>query len=516
MSQGQWYFSKQHLGVTVNSSAFRHTLSGSGFDSSESLAREAIQNSVDAAPKGKKPLVRFHIKTLTGADKAAFVDALAVNDTEWTLRKKCEFYEKAGLGDLISPKTPLRLLYIDDFNTDGLYGDPYSHDRHVHSHLRRLLLELGNDSKAHGSSVSGGSFGFGGKSVFLNSGRHSIVVAFSVFDPKRDGNRGASAQLMGVGYMGDHEVGHESYTAYPEFSKRSDSPVGRSPWIDEEAVALAQELGFVARQHSETGASILIPGTTVTIDAIRKAIELWWWPRLVSNQLDIELFEDGVAQEDARPRRRLELKPYIECFQAIEGGASKRIEVMDIPNGAESIGRLALRLREDAPPDEDDEEEPEDWSAINGVALIRSPRMVVEYHRGAKRGAIPPICQGVFVASQSEKVDNALKLSENAAHNVWDSKSERLDSVEGGAILVQELLKAIRKKARDYVKKAEPPAPPQNFRMPLLENFLAEALRSGRKGPVVTKAEPMPVSMKNIDARTELRGGQLYLVGAPR
>lgn len=510
VSEGQWFFPRHQPGVTVNSSAFRHTLAASGFDSSESLAREAIQNSVDAVLDGRKPRVRFHLKTLTSSEKQDFISALGLKSSEWNQRKRLDFYKKVGLSQLIDPQAPLTLLYVDDFQTEGLYGDP--HSRKSKSNLRRLLLELGNDAKASNAGASGGSFGFGGKSVFLTSGKYSIVVAYSVFDPKCD-DRKAHAQLMGVGYMGDHELGDKAFTAYPEFAKHTDSEIGRAPWLNDEARALAAKLGFEERGPDQTGTSILIPGATVTIDSIRKAIEKWWWPRLVAKELDIELFENGVELPMPRPSLRPELKPYIECFHAIDTGASKRIDVSDVREGATTIGRLALRLREDAPPDDDQEEETEGWGAINGIALVRSPRMVVEYHQGVQRRSIPTICQGVFVANSV--IDNTLRLSENAAHSVWDSKSERLRGEVGAAELVQELLKAIRKKAREFTKRAQPPVPPSNFRVPLLENLLAEALRSGKKGPVTQPAEPVPVRMKNVEPRKELRDRQLFFVGAP-
>lgn len=509
MIRGQWYFPKDHPGVTVNSSAFRNTLTASGFDISEVLAREAIQNSVDAALKGRKPRVCFRLETFEGEKKKNFVAALGLRNDEWERRKNFQFYKKAELRELVSPREPITLLYIDDFETCGLYGDPYS--KNSESHLKRLLFELGNDSKAASSGASGGSFGFGGKSVFLVSGRHPIVIAYSVFDPKMD-DRGAYAQLNGVGYLENHDLDGESFTAYPEFSKHTETKVGRSPWIDEEAEILATQLGFVRRSRRDTGTSILIPGATVTIDAIRRAIELWWWPRIVSNELDIELYEDGIEQPPPRPRSRPELKAYIECFLAIEGGASRRVDVSEVRWGSRTIGRLALRLRDDSPSDDDDDES-EDEGARNGIALIRSPRMVVDYHQGVHRRVVPTSCQGVFVADPV--IDNTLRLSENAAHSVWDSKSERLHSIEDGASLVQELLKAIRKRAREYAKHAQPPVLASNLRVPLLENFLAEALRSGRKGSIVPPAEPVPVRMKNVEPRREFRGRDLFLIGSP-
>ncbi len=55
--------------------AYANTLKSPGMQPEHVLAREAIQNSVDAAVEGEKVRVSFRHVRLTGAEKAAFVDA---------------------------------------------------------------------------------------------------------------------------------------------------------------------------------------------------------------------------------------------------------------------------------------------------------------------------------------------------------------------------------------------------------------------------------------------------------
>jgi hypothetical protein len=378
--------------------------------------------------------------------------------------------------------------------------------------MSRLLFELGNDSKAADEKMSGGSFGFGGKSVFLNAGRHSIVLAYSVFDSKFDHDRGAFAQLMGAGYFERHEVAGRHFDGFAEFVKLTSEGIHREPWTNEEAQALALGLGFTPRTVQDTGTSVLLLGASTSLDHIRTAVEKWWWPRIVSNELDVKLFDGSGEVEPPKPKSRAFLRPFISCFQAIGSGDSEEVKTAEIRLADRSMGSLSLRLNTTAG---DGEEEDEEYSAtLRGVALVRSPRMVVEYHLGWATGRIPEACQGVFLADDG--IDNLLRFSENAPHTVWDPRTPRLlREYPLDAPLVAALLKDIRKRARAFAAQATPPAPSTGFRVPILEDFLAEALRTGRKGGANSDNRVLPVHIRNVEPTKTLERDGVYLTGAP-
>lgn len=138
--------------------AFANTLKSPGMLPEHVLAREAIQNSVDAGT-GAKVEVRFRASVVKGAKKTAFVQAadlgrIAERSNELMLSgANC-------LSTLNKPQKELCLLYVEDYNAVGLSGDPHDKD----SNFYRLLLSLGDRSKSRTAQGStGGSYALAGE-----------------------------------------------------------------------------------------------------------------------------------------------------------------------------------------------------------------------------------------------------------------------------------------------------------------------------------------------------------------
>ncbi len=118
--------------------AFANTLKSPGMHHEHVLAREAIQNSVDAGRVGAKVEVRFRASTISGAKKTSFVEAAKLED----IAARTNELKLAGLTclpTLDKPRALLRLLYVDDYNAEGLSGNPHN----MGSNFYRLLLSLG-------------------------------------------------------------------------------------------------------------------------------------------------------------------------------------------------------------------------------------------------------------------------------------------------------------------------------------------------------------------------------------
>lgn len=181
--------------------AFVNTLQATGMSPNAVLAREAIQNSSDAATNPGKEKVRvvFRRVQFIESQKTKFVQRAGLSSC---IAKRAECLElQTGhcLTSLNDPDVPLSLLYIEDYLTHGLYGDPHDDS----SHFFRLLLSLGDGSKSRGGKESGGSYGFG-KSVYSANSRIHTIFAYSVFDKKYVKN-GVHARLMGCSYFNSHK-----------------------------------------------------------------------------------------------------------------------------------------------------------------------------------------------------------------------------------------------------------------------------------------------------------------------
>src|SRR5437868_589875 len=119
MSAVAWVFERSLRMGGAAGEAFRNVLSASGMHPADVLAREAIQNSVDAKAKGEdKVSIRFVAKALTDEDKLAFADAAGLSDIA-PRYKELKFKEPNCMQTLSDASMPLPLLFIEDFQTTG-------------------------------------------------------------------------------------------------------------------------------------------------------------------------------------------------------------------------------------------------------------------------------------------------------------------------------------------------------------------------------------------------------------
>lgn len=311
MTSIKWVFEQSPDMGGVSGEGFTNPLLGSGMEPAADLAREVIQNSTDAQVAGEKVRVEMRRVTLAGKEKQAFVKAMGLDPALTSRRNYFNLPRGSCLETLGDAGAPLHLVYIEDYGTCGLHGSPKSRK----SHFNRLLLSLGDGSKSTEAEGSGGSYGFGKSACSSNSRIHTIV-AYTVFDPAKSGVAAKNhARLMGCGYFRGHDHKEVEYTGRAWYGATTEA--GKvDPLVDEDAHEYAERLGFKRRGLSERGTSLLIVDCGVDCEMLRDAIEEWWWPRLLDDELglDVALYEQGQRLAPPRPRKRPDLRPFIECF----------------------------------------------------------------------------------------------------------------------------------------------------------------------------------------------------------
>jgi len=233
--------------------AYANTLKSPGMRQEHVLAREAIQNSVDARKEQDgKVLVRFVFRSIRGSAKKEFVQFAGLEDIA-ARADVLELPTPNCLSVLGTPSKPLTLLYIEDYNTQGLSGE--IHDKG--SNFYRLLLSLGDKSKARTSIGSGGSYGFG-KSVYSSSSAIQTIFAYTRF---HDSQGKPHSRLFGCGYYASHEYRKKSYSGRAWLGKKPErDEQGRvivDPLTDSAADLRAKDLGFSLRELAVTGTTIL-------------------------------------------------------------------------------------------------------------------------------------------------------------------------------------------------------------------------------------------------------------------
>lgn len=468
-----WVFEESNPMGGAAGEAYANTLRSQGMHPEHVLAREAIQNSVDAGINGGKVLVRFRRKRITGASKAEFIASADLHRI--AARVEMLALPKPNcLQTLDSPKKGLSLLYIEDHNAEGLSGDP--HDKG--SHFYRLLLSLGDRSKTRTTKGSGGSYGFG-KSVYSSSSAIQTIFAYTRFS-SLDGHE--HTRLFGCGYYRSHEFKGKSFGGRAWLGKVNKGyRTGQTvvdPLEDKAADEAALRLGFEPRGDGALGTTILIIDAAVDLDRIIRGVEDWWWPRLIEQRLDVEIYDEKDTLRIPRPKKHRELQPFIEAFeiarlraQAKQGEQKykKFNKLNDKELGA--CGFVLVPVDENGPVVAP--------QRCNTVALIRAPLMVVTYSPFSQQG---PFVVGAFIAS--DDIDQILRLSEPPAHDRWDFESGNLRDQDGDqSRVVDTVLRRIRHALHEFQADAAPPAPPQQHRLSVLERALGSLFRPLGSGP---------------------------------
>ncbi len=483
----KWTFEKSGPMGGAAGEAYANTLKSPGMPPAHVLAREAIQNSVDAG-NGEKVAVRFRATTLINTAKKNFVEAAGLPE----LAERAEVLQLGpnSLATVEKPRTPLSLLYVEDLNAEGLSGEPHDSS----SNFYRLLLSLGDRSKSRANKNSGGSYGFG-KSVYFSSSAIQTIFAYTRF---ADQNGEQRTRIFGCGYYATHEFKKQGYSGRAWLGTKERTENGFKvvdPLEGAAAEHLAEKLGFELRGDGDTGTSILIIDADVDFEQIVKGVEDWWWPRLVENRLDVDILDADGNKHLPRPRRRVNLKPFIDAFDIArmraepKTGTQYRFE----PNREQGVqlGTCGVVV---APTDDTGAPvvEPE---RCNCVALIRSPLMVVAYK--AVSESAPPVV-GAFMVSDNDELEATLKKSEPPAHDRWDPESTNLrDETGRGRRLVNAVLSRVKAGVRRFQQTAAPPTPPKMRRLAALERALGSLFKpQGHGGGIPPEVTASPLHLE--------------------
>lgn len=487
--------------------AFTNTLASSGMHPAAVLAREAIQNSVDARAKGDgKVSVRFVAKALTRTEKKKFFVTAGLGHLQERIAS-LKIPVPNCLSSIPESATPLNLLYIDDYNTTGLEGDPKDPD----SKFYRFLLSLGDGSKELSKEHTGGSYGFG-KSVYSSN---SAILSMFAYSRTVDEAGKPLSLLFGCGYFRKHKFGDAHFTGRSWFGRDvSQGGPGSlqiiDPLVNDDADRLASELGFAHRSQNELGTSVLIVDAVVEAKEILRGVEDWWWPRLISNELNVTVVDTKGTEHYPRPKKREDLKPFIDAYYLAVGQSppNNKSDFRKVLQKAENVSLGAAGFKVLDRKDNDEYVVGED--RLDSVALIRAPLMVVSYYR-QWNVQNPPVV-GTFVAD--DEIDDVLRSAEPPAHDRWDPAARRLQDASGtNRLIVDRVLKAIKRNLKSAQGAASPPPPPRPKKLTMLERTLASFLTPAKRGaqpPVEPSSAPINL-FYDAEPRAEAVGDRLRL-----
>lgn len=471
------------------------------------LARESIQNSWDAARELTESLesteesrfrIRFRFRSVTGDEKQGVVSNLDMGN----LRRRTGLVDRLDLGlgtddalrTLDDPDVPLRLLYIEEYGTTGMGGAWNAKQ----SKLFLALVTVGFTQKAVGA---GGSYGYG-KAGLVRGSRLHMVAAHTRFR-EEPGDPGITSRFLGVTYWGQHDIDGESFTGFARLGQQL--PNETVPLENLDADHQAMMLDMPTRdgtRFDELGSTFLLPDPSVEPDDLLKAIERNWWPAVIDRRFRIEVVDESGAQRP-RPMRDPDLRPFIRAFQLASNAQDNepRDELRrDLgtykPAGSERRLRLGtLGLKADLTgwsyaTNTDAEDAGVHHASL--VALVRGPRMIVEY---LVCGRAQPYLRGVFLAN--EDIDELLRQTEPSSHDSWEFKTvdEGVDPL--APKVADRVIRSVRQSVRDFQRQIKPPPiRERDIRTPFFDELMGGFFQSrGRSGRRIGPTSKRPLSI---------------------
>lgn len=499
------------------------------------MAREVIQNSWDAAREAaaetESPVpfeIDFNFTEVAGNDKKAFIDVLdlaglsnhrqAFLDTEQYNRAKLGLGVHDCLDELDDLSIPLKALVISEQGTTGLYGN---FDK-PSSKMYLALVSVGFTEKALGA---GGSFGYGKAGLIAGSALRTIV-AYTCFRERSD-DPGVTRRLLGMTYWGGHRIGDDHFSGFSRFGKivSRDGRQSVIPFENSEADQLAESLGLVLREPSveqQIGTTFLVLDPVVDPSQLSAAVGRYWWPALES-----EIFDVNISQRDRRgeligewiprPRKDEVLKSFIRAYELAtvpqdnrsKEEFAKDLGTVNLGDEQFELGNLGIKADLDGwsykievprstTDDEDGDEGEYPVMQENLVALVRGPKMIVQYLSVGRRN--PPFIRGVFVASAS--VDDLLKQTEPMAHDHWQTDENVLSVDPRAPKIAKAVHKRIQSSVLQFRKSLQPPVPKQSdIHLPDLTKLMNRISTGVNDGP----PSPPPPGIRETSIQIQQR-----------
>lgn len=461
------------------------------------LARECLQNSWDAARELRSELgdgapafqVSFEFGELSGASKGGFAAELDLGGLRAQYErlpgdpgKVLGLEDPSCLDDLNDLSRGLSFLRIVEQGTTGMYG-PFVGAK---SKLYLGLVSIGFTKKGSGA---GGSYGYG-KAGLISASATRTVIAYTCFRERKDDPR-VTRRLLGMTYWGQHDFSDASYTGFARFGHQVEGAV--IPFENDQADEVAASLGMTLRspdQPADLGTTFLLLQPTVEPEDLARAVARNWWPALEDNLFHVEVRQLNTEGESVdkwvpRPRKDNALQGFIRAYElatvpqdnSVDHEWSRTLAKTNVGSGQLDTGQLGLVAdldgwSYDRPEVEDDEDTQVRHRSL--VALIRGPRMVVEY---LEAGRQPPFVRGAFVAA--DDVDDFLRQTEPKAHDAWLHTDLEDDADHRAGVVAKAVLRKVRAGVLDFRRRLRPPpARSGDVRLPVFQDLARRIMKA--------------------------------------
>ena len=393
------------------------------------LLRETIQNSWDA-----------RVDDALTVNFAINLRDLSTEEIMF-LRKTVfsELPQSIPLRDILMNQNICTLL-ISDRGTEGLNGPTRADIVTLDLKDQNFVNFLRNIGRNSGAEYTGGTYGYGKASIYLNSLARTICVHTRCLygcelqerfiamglGPEYDSNEHGKMKR----FTGRHWWGSEIDDGFVE------------PVIGKDASIYAKSLGMPCFKGNETGTDILVIGYDMEEISeeelgrkIVNTILLNAWPKMLpeptgSPAMKFSVIINGIDIPVPAPEETYPINGFVSAFHMINDSSEystyicldpKNIEI-NCGSPKKNIGRLAVvkgPLKNIS--DSSDFSEIFGESSVHHVALMRKPELIIKYMQGP---ALPSSMLGYWgVFRPFPDLDGAFSMSEPPTHDDWVTNS---------------------------------------------------------------------------------------------
>lgn len=407
----------------IAADGFRRLLGCPAQDLLQTVLRESIQNSIDAALPGSGPSLLIRFRTLT-SQQCMVLRESALADLPVAYHTRNEIATSIGT-------VGLKVLEICDFNSIGLGGPTSGDVASDRGEALNFVNFLRNVGVARDTYHGGGTYGYGKTSLYAMSACSTILV-----DSQTNSEGKPVRRFMGC-HLGSAFDADTTNNNRRRFTGRhwwgiSDGDDGIDPLTGSHAAELAASLGLPERDLNNTGTSILILDPyiedgegTRSIDSYIQETILWnFWPRLTQSTPEEKKLTIRVVIEEQEvmlpvPDNFPPFDLFASAMKAYRDGCDD-VQIIRSERPKMDLGKLIIKKglcadRVGAALDENSEI-PEQ---AHHIALMRPVELVVKYIEGTPFADARFEWAGVFVCSDEDEVESVFAMSEPPAHDDW-------------------------------------------------------------------------------------------------
>lgn len=441
----------------------------------ESLARESIQNSLDARDKSIDKPVEVHFKlskhpTSIFPLSKEFSNIINSCKKFWSDAKTTEFLNKAFK---TINNDEIEVLTISDYNTTGLMGA----EQVRNSDWSKLIKSVGSSDKAQGS---GGSFGIGKHAPFACSLLRTIFYGTKDIDGK-EAFQGKSILVthtmegdettQGTGYFGykQYNTAIIGYDNLPKIFRREEN--GTDLFV----------MGFNKVRDWETRIiKSVLEEFFVAIKSGRLIVRV---EDIVINEASLKNIIDRYSQDDPEWLAG-------KYFNALVSKDTERKSVKDF----EGMGEVELYILPGK-------------NYPKRIAMVRATGMKI-FDKG--RFHTPLKFAGVFIA-KGDKINEFLRNCEPPTHDSWIYERYNKDADKAKSVLTK-LNKWIHESVRELANKGQvDEADAEGMSQFLPDEFTENNQRDnedkeGEKGaPVEIQIRTKKKELRNTDGKSDIQ-----------